>query len=41
MNYLSMYDILSPHQSGFRVGNSTEHVLVKTIDDWCEAVDRG
>lgn len=30
-NYLSIHNIVTPHQSGFRAGHSTEHVLVKTI----------
>ena len=39
--HLNKYDLLTPHQSGFRAGYSTQDVLlyVTDIDGWLRAVD--
>ena len=33
------YDLLTPHQSGFRAGYSTQDVLLYVTDGWLRAVD--
>ena len=40
-SYLTTNAILHPCQSGFRPGHSTQDVLLKTVDDWRIALDRG
>ena len=40
-SYLTTNAILHPSQSGFRPGHSTQDVLLKTVDDWRIALDRG
>jgi len=38
--YLQMHSILHDAQSGFRPQHSTQDVLVSTIDDWRQALDK-
>ena len=35
------FDLLCPHQSGFRSGYSTQDVLLHITDKWLEAIDKG
>ena len=36
---LIKYDLLCPHQSGFRAGYSTQDVLLHVTDKWLKAID--
>ena len=38
-DYLQEHSLLTPHQSGFRPGHSTQDVLIKTMDDWHKELD--
>ena len=38
-DYLQDHSLLTPHQSGFRPGHSTQDVLIKTMDDWRKELD--
>ena len=40
-DYLKLYEILSPTQSGFRKSHSTISTLIKVTDDWLSAMDQG
>ena len=40
-NYITINDILTPLQSGFRHGDSTTNQLLHTYHTICEAVDKG
>ena len=40
-SHLIKYDLLSPHQSGFRSGYSTQDVLLHVTDKWLKAIDGG
>ena len=40
-DYLNSHQILSPNQSGFRVGHSTQDVLLNVVNSWSSALDRG
>ena len=40
-NYITVNDILTPLQSGFRHGDSTTNQLLYTYHTICEAVDKG
>ena len=40
-SYMTSNSLLHPSQSGFRPGHSTQDVLLKTVDDWRIALDRG
>ena len=40
-NYITVNDILTPLQSGFRHGDSTTNQLLHTYHTICEAVDKG
>ena len=33
------HSLLTPHQSGFRPGHSTQDVLINTMDDWHKELD--
>ena len=35
------FDLLCPHQSGFRSAYSTQDVLLHITDKWLEAIDKG
>ena len=37
--HLDKYDLLTPHQSGFRAGYSIQDVLLYVTDGWLRAVD--
>ena len=39
-DFLQEHSLLTPHQSGFRPGHSTQDVLIKTMDDWRKELDR-
>ena len=41
LDHLSVHNILTPFQSGFRPNHSTEDVLLRTVEDWRFDVDRG
>ena len=38
-DYLQEHSLLTPYQSGFRPGHSTQDVLIKTMDDWRKELD--
>ncbi len=40
-SYLTAHSLLHPCQSGFRPSHSTQDTLLKTVDDWRIALDRG
>ena len=40
-SHLMKFDLLCPHQSGFRSGYSTQDVLLHITDKWLEAIDKG
>ena len=40
-NYITINNILTPLQSGFRHGDSTTSALLRTYHTICEAVDKG
>ena len=37
--HLNKHDLLTPHQSGFRVCYSTQDVLLYVTDSWLRAID--
>jgi len=39
--YLQTHKLLNPAQSGFRPNYSTQDVLLRSVDDWKTALDRG
>ena len=39
--YLQTHKLLNPAQSGFRPNYSTQDVLLRSVDDWKKALDRG
>ena len=41
LSHLIKYDLLCPHQSGFRLGYSTQDVLLHVTDKWLKAIDDG
>ena len=41
VSHLNKYNLLTPHQSGFRSGYSTHDVLLYVTDKWIRAIDRG
>ncbi len=40
-SYLTAHSLLHPCQSGFQPSHSTQDTLLKTVDDWRIALDRG
>ena len=38
-DYLQEHSLLTPHQSGFRPGHSTQDILIKKMDDWHKELD--
>ena len=40
-SHIVRYDILCDHQSGFRLGYSTQDVLLHVTDKWLKAIDEG
>ena len=39
--FLTNHDLLYKRQSGFRADHSCETILMKTTDEWLEAMDKG
>ena len=40
-SHLMKFDLLCPHQSGFRSGYSTQDILLHITDKWLAAIDKG
>jgi len=41
VSHLNKHNLLTPHQSGFRSGYSTQDVLLCITDKWLRAIDEG